>query len=223
MTRGGPMTVLQQDAGIARPDATTDVVIPAAGTPPGASGSMSDGLTRRVRVRSRGEVTLLDAVSFTLSAGGALVAIVGPSGAGKTTLLEAIAGICGDRRGRCDTTASTCPRNLRDVPQRARLRASGRHHPCRPAAPTDAPLRGTLRYAATTAPVVGDRGGGRRRVADAINAVGLTEQTDVRVGSLTAVGSASAARTSPSSCSPIHTSSSSTSRRRASTRSRALS
>ena len=42
--------------------------------------------------RGRGEVTLLDAVSFTLSVG-ELVAIVGPSGAGKTTLLEAIAGI----------------------------------------------------------------------------------------------------------------------------------
>jgi ABC-type multidrug transport system ATPase subunit len=49
-------------------------------------------LSRQVRVRNRGDVTLLDSVSFTLSAG-ELVGIVGPSGAGKTTLLEAIAGI----------------------------------------------------------------------------------------------------------------------------------
>ena len=49
-------------------------------------------LSRRVRIRNRGELTLLDAVSFTLSAG-ELVAIVGPSGAGKTTLLETIAGV----------------------------------------------------------------------------------------------------------------------------------
>jgi ABC-type multidrug transport system ATPase subunit len=37
-------------------------------------------------------MTLLDSVSFSISAG-ELVAIVGPSGAGKTTLLEAIAGV----------------------------------------------------------------------------------------------------------------------------------
>jgi ABC-type multidrug transport system ATPase subunit len=49
-------------------------------------------LSRQVRVRNRGDLTLLDAVSFTVSAG-ELVAIVGPSGAGKTTLLEAVAGI----------------------------------------------------------------------------------------------------------------------------------
>jgi ABC-type glutathione transport system ATPase component len=49
-------------------------------------------LSRQIRVRNRGDLTALDAVSFTLSAG-ELVAIVGPSGAGKTTLLEAIAGI----------------------------------------------------------------------------------------------------------------------------------
>src|SRR6478736_4486194 len=49
-------------------------------------------LSRRVRVRHRGELSLLDAVSFTISAG-ELVAIVGPSGAGKTTLLEAVAGV----------------------------------------------------------------------------------------------------------------------------------
>ena len=48
-------------------------------------------LSRTVRVRNRGGLTLLDSASFTVAAG-ELVAIVGPSGAGKTTLLEAIAG-----------------------------------------------------------------------------------------------------------------------------------
>ena len=51
-----------------------------------------DRLSRRVRVGRREEVTLLDAVSFSIPAG-ELVAIVGPSGAGKTTLLKTIAGI----------------------------------------------------------------------------------------------------------------------------------
>ena len=51
-----------------------------------------DKLSRHVRLRNRNQLTLLDAVSFSVSAG-ELVAIVGPSGAGKTTLLEAVAGI----------------------------------------------------------------------------------------------------------------------------------
>src|SRR5262245_17399535 len=49
-------------------------------------------LSRRVRVRGRGEVTLVDGASLTIAAH-ELVAIIGPSGAGKTTLLEAIAGL----------------------------------------------------------------------------------------------------------------------------------
>src|SRR3954469_14152695 len=57
-----------------------------------------DGLSRRVGSRNRGELTLLDGVSFTL-APAELVAIVGPSGAGKTTLLEAIAGIAAPTAG----------------------------------------------------------------------------------------------------------------------------
>jgi ABC-type lipoprotein export system ATPase subunit len=50
-----------------------------------------DKLSRQVRLRNREQLTLLDAVSFSMSAG-QLVAIVGPSGAGQTTLLEAVPG-----------------------------------------------------------------------------------------------------------------------------------
>jgi ABC-type lipoprotein export system ATPase subunit len=66
-----------------------------------------DKLSRQVRLRNRDQLTLLDAMSFSMSAG-ELVAIVGPSGAGKTTLLEAVAGIARQPRVRCASTASTC-------------------------------------------------------------------------------------------------------------------
>ena len=123
-------------------------------------------------------MTLLDAVSFTLSAG-ELVAIVGPSGAGKTTLLEAIAGIAPATSGsvRFDgidmhTHPGTFRNVLGFVPQEDIIHA-------------DLSLQRTLRYSArlrlpssTTGAEVDDA------VRDAIDAVGLIGQVDLRVGSL---------------------------------------
>ncbi len=173
------MTVLQEKIGITTSDGGAEVVGPAAAgvTPRGVRIDV-DGLTRRVRVRRRRELTLLDAVSFTLS-GGELVAIVGPSGAGKTTLLEAIAGIAPGTSGsvRFDgvdlyANLGTFRSVLGYVPQDDIIHA-------------DLPLRRTLRYAArlrlpssARATEVDDA------VRDAIDDVGLTEQADVRVGSL---------------------------------------
>ncbi|MGS4768175.1 ATP-binding cassette domain-containing protein, partial [Acinetobacter baumannii] len=57
-----------------------------------------DAVSRHVRDRRRGEVTLVDAASLSIAAG-ELVAIVGPSGAGKTTLLETIAGVAAPTSG----------------------------------------------------------------------------------------------------------------------------
>ena len=135
-------------------------------------------LSRLVRVRNRDEVTLLDAVSFSISAG-ELVAIVGPSGAGKTTLLEAIAGVAPLTTGsvRLDgidlhANPGTFRSVLGYVPQDDIIHA-------------DLSLQHTLRYSArlrlpsaTTGAEVDDA------VREAIHAVGLTGQADVRVGSL---------------------------------------
>lgn len=114
---------------------------PAAGVAPRGVRIDVNELSRRVRVRNRGELTLLDAVSFTLSAG-ELVAIVGPSGAGKTTLLEAIAGIAPATSGsvRFDgidvyANLGTFRSVLGYVPQDDIIHA-------------DLPLQRTLRYAA---------------------------------------------------------------------------
>ena len=137
-----------------------------------------DELTRRVRTRNKGEVTLLDRVSFTLSAG-ELVAIVGPSGSGKTTLLEAIAGISPATSGsvRFDGVDVYANQNtfrsvLGYVPQDDIIHA-------------DLPVVRTLGYAArlrlpssTTAAAID------HAVHDAIDAVGLSDFAEVRVASL---------------------------------------
>jgi ABC-type multidrug transport system ATPase subunit len=137
-----------------------------------------DHLSRQVRLRNRNQLTLLDAVSFTVSAD-ELVAIVGPSGAGKTTLLEAVAGIAPADSGsvRFDGVdvygnLSTFRSVLGYVPQDDIIHA-------------DLPLERTLRYAArlrlpssTTAAEID------AAIRDALDAVGLTDQAEVRVASL---------------------------------------
>ena len=117
-------------------------------------------------------------MSFAVAAG-ELVAIVGVSGAGKTTLLEAIAGVTPTTSGSVRFDGIVLRANLRKfrgvigyVPQDDIIHA-------------DLPLQRTLRYAArlrlpssVTAAEVD------HAVRAAIDTVGLTEQVDVRVGSL---------------------------------------
>jgi ABC-type multidrug transport system ATPase subunit len=169
---------LQQDSVATFGGTAEAAVTPAARVSPRGVRIDVNELSRRVRVRKQGELTLLDAVSFTLSAG-ELVAIVGPSGAGKTTLLEAIAGVAPATSGsvRFDgidlhTNLGTFRSVLGYVPQDDIIHA-------------DLPLQRTLRYAArlrlpssTTAAEVDDA------VRDALDAVALTDLADVRVGSL---------------------------------------
>jgi ABC-type multidrug transport system ATPase subunit len=137
-----------------------------------------DALSRRIHERKRGAVTVLDTVSFSL-APSELVAIVGPSGAGKTILLEAIAGVAAPTAGtvRFDgmdlyANQETFRSVLGYVPQDDIIHA-------------DLPLRRMLRYAArlrlpssTTPADIDDA------VRDALDAVGLTEYSEVRVASL---------------------------------------
>jgi ABC-type multidrug transport system ATPase subunit len=137
-----------------------------------------DRLSRRVRVGRHEEVTLLDAVSFSIPSG-ELVAIVGPSGAGKTTLLETIAGIAPVTEG------SVCFDGI-DVHARAgAFRSVLGYVPQDDIIHADLPLERTLRYAArlrlpsSTSPASVDAA-----VADALADVGLTAQAGVRVGSL---------------------------------------
>jgi ABC-type multidrug transport system ATPase subunit len=135
-------------------------------------------LSLRVRVRNRGELTLLDAVSFTVPAG-ELVAVIGPSGAGKTRLLEATAGI-----------APTTPRSVRfdgiDLHSDPKaFRSVLGYVPQDDIIHADLPLQRMLRYAArlrlpssTTAAEVDEA------VRGAISAVGLAGQAEVLVGLL---------------------------------------
>jgi ABC-type multidrug transport system ATPase subunit len=164
---------------IATFDGTSDTTItPAASVGPRGVRIDVDELSHRVRVRNRGELTLLDAVSFTLSAG-ELVAIVGPSGAGKTTLLEAIAGITPATSGSVRFDGMDLYANL------GAFRSVLGYVPQDDIIHADLALRRTLRYAArlrlpssTSAADVDDA------VDDAIDAVGLTDHADVPVGSL---------------------------------------
>jgi ABC-type multidrug transport system ATPase subunit/ABC-type multidrug transport system permease subunit len=137
-----------------------------------------DDVSRHVRVRSRREITVLDGVSFSVAPGD-FVAIVGPSGAGKTTLLESIAGIC-------RTSTGTVRFDGVDVhANRRKFRGVIGYVPQDDIIHADLALEQTLRYAArlrlpssTTRVAVEDA------VAGALDAVGLREHADVRVGSL---------------------------------------
>ena len=137
-----------------------------------------DQLSRQVRLRNRNQLTLLDAVSFSVSAG-ELVAIVGPSGAGKTTLLEAVAGIAPATSGSVRFDGVDVYGNL------SAFRSVLGYVPQDDIIHADLALERTLRYAArlrlpssTTAAEVDGA------VRDALDAVGLTDQAEVRVGSL---------------------------------------
>ncbi len=143
---------------IATFDGTTDAsVTPAAGVAPRGVRIDVDELSRRVRVRNRGELTLLDARVVH-----ALGRRARRDRRSERRRQDDAAG--GDRRhrpGNLGVGALRRHRRVRqpgDIPQRARLRAAGRHHPRRPAARTHAPLR-----RAAAAPVVDKRGRGRRR------------------------------------------------------------
>ena len=135
-------------------------------------------LTRRVRVRKGGDRTLVDDASFTVLPG-ELVAIVGPSGAGKTTLLEAVAGLAPATSGSVRYDGIDVYANL------GAFRSVLGYVPQDDIIHTDLPLRRTLRYAARlrlpSSSTASDIDGA---VRDALDAVGLSDQADVRVGSL---------------------------------------
>jgi ABC-type multidrug transport system ATPase subunit len=172
---GGTVTVIFEQDVVGTTAA--DLTAVALGAPRGVRIDVTD-LTRRVRVGKRGERTLLDAVSFTLSAG-ELVAIVGPSGAGKTTLLEVIAGIAPATSGSVHFDGIDLHANL------GTFRSVLGYVPQDDIIHADLPVSRTLRYAArlrlpssTSATEVD------AAVRDAMDAVGLTDHADVRVGSL---------------------------------------
>jgi ABC-type multidrug transport system ATPase subunit len=137
-----------------------------------------DGLSQRIRLRNRSELTLLDDVSFTL-APGELVAIVGPSGAGKTTLLESIAGLTPTTSGSVRFDGIDLHANL------GIFRSVLGYVPQDDIIHADLPVERTLRYAARLRlPSSTSRAEVDRAVSDAMEAVGLSAQADVRVGSL---------------------------------------
>ncbi|HEY3527816.1 MAG TPA: ATP-binding cassette domain-containing protein [Nocardioides sp.] len=137
-----------------------------------------DRLSRQARLRNRDQLTLLEDVSLTLAAG-ELVAIVGPSGAGKTTLLEAVAGIAPASSGTVRFDGVDVYENL------GTFRSVLGYVPQDDIIHADLPLARTLSYAArlrlpssTTAAEIDST------VRDALEAVGLTDQAQVRVASL---------------------------------------
>ena len=152
--------------------------IPAVGVAPQGVRIDVRELSRRVRVRKRGDLTLIDRVSFTIPAG-QLVAIVGPSGAGKTTLLEAVAGLAPAISGSVHFDGVDVYADL------GTFRSVLGYVPQDDIIHTDLPLGRTLRYAARLRlPSSSTEGEIDDAVRSALDAVGLTEHADVRVGSL---------------------------------------
>jgi len=137
-----------------------------------------EAVSRSVRDHRRGEITLLEAASLTI-APGELVAIVGPSGAGKTTLLETIAGVGSPTAGSVRFDGVDLHANL------ARFRGVIGYVPQDDTIHPELPLQHSLGYAARlrlpSATIAAETD---EAVRSAIATVGLTEQTDVRVGAL---------------------------------------
>ena len=172
------MTALQQNRSTPGFSATIEHEETAAGGPPLGVRIDVDELSRQIRLRNRSELTLLDAVSFTL-APGELVAIVGPSGAGKTTLLEAIAGLTPTTSGSVRFDGVDVHANL------GIFRSVLGYVPQDDIIHADLPLERTLRYAARLRlPSSASRAEVDGAVRDAMDAVGLRAQADIRVGSL---------------------------------------
>jgi ABC-type multidrug transport system ATPase subunit len=160
------MTIAQAPATRPRPDPVTGVRIDV------------EQLSRRVRVRGRDEVTLLDRATFSVEAG-ELVGIIGPSGAGKSTLLEAMAGVAPASAGAVRFDGLDLQQHL-DA-----FRSVLGYVPQDDIVHAELPLGRMLRYAArlrlpssTSAAAIDDA------VRDAVDAVALTDQIDVRVGAL---------------------------------------
>ena len=137
-----------------------------------------DGVSRRVAVRGRGHITVLNDVSFAIGSG-ELIAIVGPSGAGKTMVLETVAGVAPAASGSVRFDGVDVHANMR------KFRAVIGYVPQDDIIHADLSLRHTLRYAArlrlpssTTAAEID------AAVGAAIDTVDLNEQAEVRVGSL---------------------------------------
>jgi ABC-type multidrug transport system ATPase subunit len=132
------------------------------------------GLSKRVR----GGRQVLHDVGFTIGAG-ELVALVGGSGAGKSTLLDAIAGVRSADEGTVLYDGVDYYRNL------AAYRSSLGYVPQEDIIHRELSVASTLRYSAGLRLSPGTpRAHSERAMADALDALDLTERADVRVGAL---------------------------------------